>query len=376
MRKLLITLLAAATLSGALAQAQPFADIPAGHWAADAVARVAELGIVIGFPDGTFRGNEGFTRYQAALVVSRLLDVVERDMAALRAFSETEIAALRNAVAELAADLDALGARVGTLEQTLLSEIELLRAQLAQLTAELDAIRADIAAGVLQGPPGPQGPAGPPGPPGPVGPAGPPGPVGPQGPEGPPGPPGPAGPPGEVVVAPPVVEPVPVEPVEVPVPVVEPVVPVRGPFYVGLAGFGEIDTFTALQDLRFGARLKVGFDNILWGIGARATIDYGRQSPIEAGSLTGAAHLIYRLNLGGNLNAYVGAGGGYTFNLANWGQVNEGPFAGGLLGLEFNFTRNLGLFLEATVDYYFNVVPVAPYSQLYPTIALGVSFRP
>ena len=355
MRKLLITLLAAATLSGALAQAQPFADIPAGHWAADAVARVAELGIVIGFPDGTFRGNEGFTRYQAALVVSRLLDVVERDMAALRAFSEAEISALRNAVAELAADLDTLGTRVSTLEQTLLSEIELLRAQLAQLTAELDAIRADIAAGVLQGPPGPEGPVGP---------------------AGPPGPPGPAGPPGEVVVAPPVVEPVPVEPVEVPVPVVEPVVPVRGPFYVGLAGFGEIDTFTALQDLRFGARLKVGFDNILWGIGARATIDYGRQSPIEAGSLTGAAHLIYRLNLGGNLNAYVGAGGGYTFNLANWGQVNEGPFAGGLLGLEFNFTRNLGLFLEATVDYYFNVVPVAPYSQLYPTIALGVSFRP
>lgn len=170
----------------------------------------------------------------------------------------------------------------------------------------------------------------------------------------------------------------PVEPVPVPVPVVEPpVVPVRGPFYVGLAGFGEIDTFTALEDLRFGARLKVGHDNILWGIGARATIDYGRQSPmIEAGSLTGAAHLTYGLDLGGNLRAFVGAGGGFTHNLADWGQVMQGPFAGGLLGLEFNFTRNLGLFLETTVDYYFNAVPVAPYRRLYPTIALGVSFRP
>ena len=349
MRRLLITLLAAATLSGALAQAQPFADIPAGHWAADAVARVAELGIVIGFPDGTFRGNESFTRYQAALVVSRLLDVVERDMAALRAFSETEIGALRNAVAELAADLDTLGTRVSTLEQALMSELELLRAQLAQLTAELDAIRADIAAGALQGPPGPQGPE---------------------------------GPAGEVVVAPPVVEPVPVEPVEVPVPVAEPVVPVRGPLYVGLAGFGEIDTFTSLDALRFGARLKVGFDDILWGVGLRGTIDYGRQSPmIEAGSLSGAAHLTYGFDLGGNLRAFVGAGGGYTFNLGNWGQVNQGPFAGGLLGLEFSFTRNLGLFLEATVDYYFNPAPLhAPpftqYTQLYPTIALGVSFRP
>ncbi|HZW99235.1 MAG TPA: S-layer homology domain-containing protein, partial [Trueperaceae bacterium] len=70
MKKLLVTLLAAVFLSGAFAQSS-FPDIPANHWAGDAVDRIADLGIVIGFPDGTFRGNEAFTRYQAALVVSR-----------------------------------------------------------------------------------------------------------------------------------------------------------------------------------------------------------------------------------------------------------------------------------------------------------------
>jgi len=35
----------------AVAQAQqPFPDIPPGHWAEEAVGRIAELGIITGFP--------------------------------------------------------------------------------------------------------------------------------------------------------------------------------------------------------------------------------------------------------------------------------------------------------------------------------------
>jgi len=111
MKKFLITVLAALTISGAVAQV-PFPDVPAGHWAGDAVARIAELGIVIGFPDGTFRGNESFTRYQAALVVSRLLDVIEGRMA----LTDADLAALRNALQELAADVAAQDVRLGAVE--------------------------------------------------------------------------------------------------------------------------------------------------------------------------------------------------------------------------------------------------------------------
>ena len=99
------------TISGAVAQ-MAFPDVPAGHWAGDAVARIAELGIVIGFPDGTFRGNESFTRYQAALVVSRLLDVIEGRMA----LTDADLAALRNALQELAADVAAQDVRLGAVE--------------------------------------------------------------------------------------------------------------------------------------------------------------------------------------------------------------------------------------------------------------------
>ena len=115
MKKMLFTVLAALTLSGAMAQ-EAFPDIPAGHWAGEAVSRIADLGIVIGFPDGTFRGNESFTRYQAALVVSRLLDVIQQNMDAMRAMSDADIASLRNALQELASDVAAQGVRLSAVE--------------------------------------------------------------------------------------------------------------------------------------------------------------------------------------------------------------------------------------------------------------------
>ncbi|MEX2542439.1 MAG: S-layer homology domain-containing protein [Trueperaceae bacterium] len=118
MKKLLITLLAALIASGAYAQ---FPDIPDNHWAADAVAEITELGIIIGFPDGTFRGNEAFTRYQSALVVSRLLDVINEDLDARMALSEEDQASLRNALQELASDVAAQGVRLSSVESSVAS---------------------------------------------------------------------------------------------------------------------------------------------------------------------------------------------------------------------------------------------------------------
>lgn len=111
MQKFFITILAV-LLIGGLATAQSFPDIPAGHWAGDAVEEIADLGIVIGFPDGTFRGNEAFTRYQAALVISRMLAVVDANM-------QAELGGLRGAMQELAADVAAQGVRLAAAESAI-----------------------------------------------------------------------------------------------------------------------------------------------------------------------------------------------------------------------------------------------------------------
>lgn len=100
--KKLIALLAAASLAGG-AFAQSFPDVPSGHWAEDAVEQIAELNIVIGFPDGTFRGNEAFTRYQASLVMSRMLGVIDADMATM----DARLSAAESAIAGLSDDVDA-----------------------------------------------------------------------------------------------------------------------------------------------------------------------------------------------------------------------------------------------------------------------------
>jgi len=140
MKKLLITLLVAVVASGAFAQSS-FPDIPANHWAGDAVARIADLGIVIGFPDGTFRGNEAFTRYQAALVVSRMLDVINENVNAALAMTQADVDSLRNAVQEIASDVAAQGVRLSAAE----SAIAGLSDDVTANTARLDALEAAMA---------------------------------------------------------------------------------------------------------------------------------------------------------------------------------------------------------------------------------------
>ncbi|MEX2501627.1 MAG: S-layer homology domain-containing protein [Trueperaceae bacterium] len=142
MKKLLITLLAAIFASGVVS-AQSFPDIPANHWALEAVDDISALGIVIGFPDGTFRGNEAFTRYQAALVVSRMLDVVDDNMAAAQAMTDEDIAALRAAVEELASGLDAQGVRLSAAESAIAGLSDDVMGNTARID-ELEAALADI----------------------------------------------------------------------------------------------------------------------------------------------------------------------------------------------------------------------------------------
>lgn len=48
-----------------------FPDVPAKHWASASVDTLAELGILLGYPDGEFKGKQPATRYELAVVVHR-----------------------------------------------------------------------------------------------------------------------------------------------------------------------------------------------------------------------------------------------------------------------------------------------------------------
>lgn len=56
-----------------MAQVNPFSDVKTDHWAYDAIAKLADAGLVEGYPDGSFGGERTFTRYEMATVFARML---------------------------------------------------------------------------------------------------------------------------------------------------------------------------------------------------------------------------------------------------------------------------------------------------------------
>ena len=61
-----------------LAAGDPFADVPAKHWAYGAIAKLAKDGIINGYGDGTFRGDRVMTRYEIAQIVANASTKAEK----------------------------------------------------------------------------------------------------------------------------------------------------------------------------------------------------------------------------------------------------------------------------------------------------------
>ena len=82
--------------------ANPFSDVPAGHWAYDSVAKLAAAGIIDGYGDTTFGGDKLMTRYEMAQITARAM---------------AKGANVDKLAAEFADELDNLGVRVANLEK-------------------------------------------------------------------------------------------------------------------------------------------------------------------------------------------------------------------------------------------------------------------
>ena len=76
MKKLFITIWAVFFLTlttVSVSASTPYADIPAKHWAADAVSLLKNYGYPMGYADNTFRGDRNITRYELAGMMAKLL---------------------------------------------------------------------------------------------------------------------------------------------------------------------------------------------------------------------------------------------------------------------------------------------------------------
>ena len=105
MKKSLVLAMAMALgVSATAFAANPFSDVPAGHWAYASVAKLAAAGIVDGYPDGTFKGDQLMTRYEMAQIVAK-------------AYAKGAIGADDKLIAEFADELDNLGVRVAKIKK-------------------------------------------------------------------------------------------------------------------------------------------------------------------------------------------------------------------------------------------------------------------
>ncbi|MBQ8699143.1 MAG: S-layer homology domain-containing protein, partial [Schwartzia sp.] len=101
--------LGAAVPSGAsAASANPFEDVPSHHWAYDAVAQLAADGVIEGYGDGSYRGDQEITRYEMAQMVARAM---------AKNPSGADKALVDKLAAEFSDELNNLGVRVSALEK-------------------------------------------------------------------------------------------------------------------------------------------------------------------------------------------------------------------------------------------------------------------
>jgi len=65
----LTAVLAAGTILPAFAAQDNFPDVPDNHWAFEALQRLKKDGLLVGYPDGLFRGNRPASRYELAVAI-------------------------------------------------------------------------------------------------------------------------------------------------------------------------------------------------------------------------------------------------------------------------------------------------------------------
>ena len=82
--------------------ANPFSDVPAGHWAYDSISKLAAAGVIDGYGDTTFGGDKLMTRYEMAQITAKAM---------------AKGANVDKLAAEFADELDNLGVRVANLEK-------------------------------------------------------------------------------------------------------------------------------------------------------------------------------------------------------------------------------------------------------------------
>ncbi|MEG1641566.1 MAG: S-layer homology domain-containing protein [Synergistaceae bacterium] len=108
MKKLvfIVAVIAVLVLSSTAFAANPFADVPQGHWSYDAVSQLKSQGIVAETKDENFKGDRLATRYEIAAIVARALAKID-----VNKVSKENLEIIKKLVLEYNDELTSLGVK-------------------------------------------------------------------------------------------------------------------------------------------------------------------------------------------------------------------------------------------------------------------------
>lgn len=112
-------------------------DVPSGHWAEDAVQKLVDMGLVKGYPDGTYKGDRQLTRYEYAMVVERMVAMLDdtyckKDGECASQISQDQLMEVKDIVEKLAAEFK--------------DELAALKVKVDENTEKISALEEDVKA--------------------------------------------------------------------------------------------------------------------------------------------------------------------------------------------------------------------------------------
>jgi predicted porin len=155
MKRLLISVAGLSLITG-LTFAQ-MRDVPPGHWAYQSIEQLVQMGIIEGYPDGTFRPNRTMTRAEFAQAIARAYRNIDERLRALdRRINEinrpqvseqqppTDTSGLQRQIEELRKQIDELK-KLNEAIQTLQRLAQTFQQELAGLGVDVDTLKRDFA---------------------------------------------------------------------------------------------------------------------------------------------------------------------------------------------------------------------------------------
>ncbi len=88
--KFFTILICTVVFSASGANAQTFSDLPSSHWAYEAVEYLYENGVVVGYPDGTYKADNNVIRAEFCSMVVSALRLREKSIDSFRNFKDVE----------------------------------------------------------------------------------------------------------------------------------------------------------------------------------------------------------------------------------------------------------------------------------------------